>query len=253
MKHNIESWFSPLRRNPKSELRLFCLPYAGGSAAIYRSWYKQLPEFLDIWPIELPGRGQRITESPVRNLAELTDSIAEELKDVFSEKPFALFGHSMGATVAFEVARKLYALRRLSPLSLFVSGRQAPHIADRTPPTYNVSDGEFIENLCKLNGTPREVIQHPDLLSLLLPVLRADFQAIQTYEWSHSLSAPLLCPIRAFGGVTDVHVAEGDIRAWRAQTKGAFSLHMLPGDHFFIHSQQNALVNLVGKYLGELR
>jgi medium-chain acyl-[acyl-carrier-protein] hydrolase len=156
------------------------------------------------------------------------------------DKPFALFGHSMGAIVSFELARLLRQNYGISPVYLFVSGRRAPQIPHPKPPTYNLPEPAFLAELRRLNGTPKAVLENAELLQLLLPIVRADFEALETYFYQ--AQPPLECPIAAFGGLSDTETNIDNLEAWANQTTAAFSLQMLPGDHFFLHSAQSQLL-----------
>ena len=238
--NKADRWIESSLRAPMAECRLFCLAYAGGSSAIYTSWPKALPDFIEVLPLQLPGRGSRMREKPFTNLLQTTQAIHDDLLPLFKEKPFAFFGHSMGATISFEVARKLETEDGIRPFAMFVSGRQAPHVPDRYPPNYNLPHDQFIEQLRRLNGTPKEVFEHQELLELVVPILRADFEAIDTYQYIPS--TPLECPIIALIGEHDQDILREDFEAWRIHTTQDFRCRIFPGDHFYLHSQQPALL-----------
>jgi medium-chain acyl-[acyl-carrier-protein] hydrolase len=241
-----KSWFGTVKPNPKAQLRLFCFPYAGGGASIYRTWWQSLPPLVEVRPVQLPGRENRLSEPPFTRVEPLVQAVAEALLPHLN-LPFAFFGHSMGAVIAFELARKLRAVINLEPLHLFVAGRIAPHLIDLEPPTYNLPDPELIEELRRLNGTPREALEHPELMHLMLPLLRADFQLVQTYAYVDG--APLDCPVTAFGGLQDPEVSREELAAWREHTTGAFSLRMFEGDHFFLQAAQTQILQIISQEL----
>jgi medium-chain acyl-[acyl-carrier-protein] hydrolase len=161
--------------------------------------------------------------------------------------PFALFGHSMGALIAFEFARHLRNENGPEPVCLIVSGRSAPQSETTDPPTHKLPDPEFIENLRKLNGTPEAVLQSSELMSLMMPQLRADFELCETYLYS--AQEPLRIPIRAFGGLDDREVSREKIEAWKEQTSRSFNLKIFPGDHFFIHSSRELILQAIYREL----
>jgi medium-chain acyl-[acyl-carrier-protein] hydrolase len=231
-------------------LRLFCFPYAGGAAAIYRQWSKLLPSY-QIVPIEFPGHSSRIEERLFRRIDPLVEEIVGNFLPKFEEQPFAFFGHSMGALVAFEVARKLAARHHIAPTCLFVSGRRAPHLKSGGARVYDLHEDGLVGELRRLNGTPREILESQELLQLLLPAVRADFELIHTYKYCALPS--LSCPIVAFGGSEDGETPRKELDAWRLHTRRSFSLHMLPGDHFFQHSAQELLLQIIGQELRGLR
>jgi medium-chain acyl-[acyl-carrier-protein] hydrolase len=242
-------WLGRPAPNPEAALRLFCFPYAGGTSLIYRAWPKLLPRAIEVCAVQLPGRGERLSEPAYTNIADLVRALADALL-LRLDKPFALFGHSMGALISFELARELRRRAAPPPLHLFVSGRRAPQIERSRPPTYDLPDEEFLLDLRRLNGTPLEVLEHPELMRLLLPLLRADFAVCQTYVYSPE--PPLDCPITAFGGLHDGGVPREHVEAWREQTAAAFSVRMLPGDHFFLRTQQHPLLDILSRRLGQL-
>lgn len=166
------------------------------------------------------------------------------------DKPFAFFGHSMGAIIGFEIARLLRRKHYPQPLHLFVSGRRAPQIPDPNPPTYDLPHLDFLRELRRLNGTPQEVLENPEMMALMLPILRADFTLTQTY--SYSAEPPLDCSVSAFGGLQDNEVDPEYLEAWREQTTGSFSLQMFAGDHFFLNASQPQLLQALSRELVEL-
>lgn len=239
-------WVVRQRPAPQAALRLFCLPYAGGGALIYRDWAEHLPAKVEVCPIQLPGRGNRLRETPLTRMTPLVEAIAEAITPLL-DKPFAIFGHSMGALIGFELARFLGREYAKVPLHLFVSGRSAPQIRDAAKRTYDLPEPEFIEELRRLNGTPRDVLEHPELMQMMIPILRADFETIQTYEYQ--AGQPLDCPISAMGGIQDPDVSRQDLEAWREQTKGPFTLRMFPGGHFLINTARPMLLQAITKEL----
>ena len=164
--------------------------------------------------------------------------------------PFAFFGHSMGALIAFELTRRLRQQYGCEPEWLFVSGRRAPQMAKGDPITYNLPRDELIAELRQINGTPQEVLEHEELMELMLPLLRADFQLTQTYEYVADV--PVRCPITVYGGLEDYEVGRDVLLPWREQTSFRFGLHMLPGDHFFLRSSQSLLLSLLTRELFEI-
>lgn len=216
---------------------------------MYRNWAHYLPPDVQVIPVELPGRGTRLKEPPIVNLVTLIDVLAEVVFPLL-DAPFAFFGHSMGSIIAFEMARRLRGQYGREPETLFVSGRRAPQAADRSPVTYNLPTNEFINELHKLDGTPKEVLENAELMELMLPLLRADFQLVQTYEYCPDI--PLKSPIIAYGGLQDSEEIRDLLSLWGEQTSSSFRLHMLPGDHFFLRSSQDLLLRLLARELHEI-
>jgi medium-chain acyl-[acyl-carrier-protein] hydrolase len=243
------TWFPTLRRRAFSDVRLFCFPYAGGSAAIFQRWQAGLPDAVEVCPAYLPGRGTRLSETPYRDSRPLVEALCDNLRPHL-DKPFAFFGHSMGALVAFELARELRRRGEPLPLCLYVSGRSAPQLADPDSPKHDLPEEEFLGELRKLNGTPKEILENAELMRIMSPLLRADFSVCETYRYESE--PPLECPIAAFGGLQDFEVGREHVAAWREQTAGTFSLRMLPGDHFYLNSQSALLLQLLAQDLRQV-
>ncbi|MET0647739.1 MAG: alpha/beta fold hydrolase [Pyrinomonadaceae bacterium] len=248
LKSDAPSWLAFHKPNPRASLRLFCFHYAGGSAQVFREWHDLLPT-VEVCPVQLPGRGTRIREGSVRRVAPLVEQLARELAPKL-DVPFAFFGHSMGALIGFELARRLRRERGLEPAQLFLSGRRAPQLRDAGPPLHDLPDDEFIERLRDYKGTPEEVLRHPELMGLMLPFLRADFELCDTY--AHQPDAPFDCPLTALGGLSDSGVRREDLEAWREHTTGTFSLRMFPGEHFFMNDSQPLLLQVLARELYRL-
>lgn len=237
-----DPWLICHRPNPGARLRLFCFPYAGGMANIYRKWPELLPRTVEVWAIQPPGRGSRFREPPFTRLPDLTEQLVPALRSYLT-RPFAFFGHSMGTHIGFELARRLRRERLPGPLHLFVSGCRALQLKEDMPQTHLLPDAEFVAELRRLSGTPREVLEHPELMQLLLPLLRADFALTQIYQYQEE--PPLDCPITAFGGWQDEEIDRASVEAWGKQTTAAFSSYMLPGDHFFLHTAERQLCEVI--------
>ena len=235
-----------LKTQPNSKLRLFCFPYAGGGSAFYHRWTSSLPKDIQICPVPLPGRESRLTEKPFTNMESLITSITCFLQP-FLDEPFALFGHSMGAMICFELAQYLRKNFQLTPNKLFVAGCRAPHVPLPDVLTYHLPVTEFLRELQQLGGTPEEVLNNIELMELLMPTLRADFKLIETYSYQEY--QPLSCPITVFGGSQDFKVQHNSLQAWNQHTTGDFKLNILSGNHFFIHSHQSELLRLLNQEL----
>ncbi len=246
---SLKSWVSCPKPNPEASMRLFCFPYAGGRASIFRTWPDSLPANVEVCAVELPGRGSQIRLASFTRLKPLVDAIASAIFPQLN-KPFAFFGHSMGGLISFELTRLLRKEYNLAPVHLFVSGRRAPQLPNLDPPIHTLPDREFKEELRRLNGTPKAVLENVELMELLLPILRADFAVLETY--AYNTEPPLACPITVFGGLQDPEVNCEELEAWREQTSTSFSLQMLPGDHFFIHSAQPLLLETLSTTLHQL-
>jgi len=242
-------WLGRQRRTQAPRLRLFCFPYAGGNSQIFRTYPPSLPGDVEVCAVKLPGREKRFGEPPLESVEAIVDGLASVLGGEL-DLPFAIFGHSLGALAGFELARRLAATSGRSPEHLWVSGHRAPHLPDPNPLIHDCPDDEIVAELRRLNGTPQEVFDSPELLALLLPLLRADFTAAETYVYRQA--APLECPITALGGARDELVSPEELEPWREYSSAQFRLEMFPGDHFFIHQDHERVVGLLAVGLGDI-
>lgn len=211
---------------------------------MFHPWSKLLPEF-ELGLIHIPGRDKRIREVLHTELRTLVEPLAEALISEL-DRPFAFYGHSMGALLAFEVARQLRRMGTPQPMNLFISSRRAPQKIDPNADVYRLPEQEFITTTEQLYGALPEVVkQDPEILQLFLSIMRADFTMLGTYQYTHE--PPLDTGISVFGGVHDPSVKESDLEGWREQTVSTFHLTMLPGDHFFIQNSRAALMEEIKK------
>lgn len=227
-------------------MRLFCFPYAGGTPSVFRNWSDGLPTDVEVCPVQLPGRGTRLMEPPFSQLPPLIEALAEALLPLL-DKPFALFGHSLGSLLSFELARRLRTNYGLRPVRLFVSAGLAPQIPHRGLPIHNLPEREFSAELRRLNGTPGELLNHKELMDIVLPSLRADFALYESYRYSSA--PPLNCPISTYGGLSDRKVRHSDLERWRDQTSVSFSIRMFSGDHFFLKTTEPTLLRVLSQDL----
>ncbi|MCP2256361.1 medium-chain acyl-[acyl-carrier-protein] hydrolase [Streptoalloteichus tenebrarius] len=233
----------PIRRPGTARVRLYCLAHAGGDARMFAPWSARLPEHIEVCPVQLPGRGERLQHRPLSTLPEVLDEI---LAAVDTSLPFALFGHSLGAILAFEAADRL---RDHPPARLLVSGHRAPHLPLREEVIHHLPDEQFVARLAELNGTPQVVLDNPGFLRMLLPVMRADFTISETYRYRDR--PPLSCPITAFGGTEDPDVSHRELVEWSRHTTGACRAEQFPGDHFFLTRDPDPLLASVARELAE--
>lgn len=240
------NWIARPRPNSQAGLRLFCFPYSGAGASVFYPWSDVLPATVEVYPVQFPGRETRLAEPPFTRLAPLVQAAAQALLP-YLDRPFAFFGHSLGALVSFELVRHLRRQRGPGPVHLFVSGHDAPQIPDCNPPIHNLPEPEFVEKLRRLNGMSEEVLENAELMQLLLPILRADFAVCETYRYE--ADRPLDCPISAFGGLQDAYVSRENLEAWRAQTDNSFSLRLFPGDHFYLNTDRSLLLRVLAREL----
>ena len=246
-----QGWLHRPLPRARPHLRLFCLPYAGGGAAFYRPWAAELPETVELLAVQPPGRAERLAEPPLESVPAIADALAQALQP-WLDRPYVLFGHSMGAVVAAEVVRSISARHGPAPAHLVVSARRPPHLRSPEAPLRHLSDAEFVlEIQRRYGGIPPEVLQHADLMALLLPCLRADIAALETFQ--PALRAPLACPITVLGGSDDHLTPAEHLEAWRRETHGACQVHLLPGDHFYLTPQRAAVLALLCRILAAQR
>jgi surfactin synthase thioesterase subunit len=228
------SWLHRYPPRRDARLRLVCFPHAGGSAAAYRSWSVGLPEWVEILGVQYPGRAERLGEPARTSLPGLADEIAEALRGL-ADLPYVLFGHSMGAAIAYETARRLP-----EPAHLVVSGREAPRHS-RHGTIHLGSEADLLAALDRFGATPPELLADPEMRELLLGVIAADCELIETYA-PDLAATPLRCPVTALLGDADPGVTPREAADWAAITSGPFRLNAFPGDHFFLLAQRDAVL-----------
>ena len=240
------AWFRLPRANPGARVRLFCFPHAGGSAAIFHNWWKRLPTEIEVLGAQLPGREERFQEPCCRSMRPLVAAFVPAIEPFF-DKPFALLGHSMGAIIAFELARQLHQRYGVLPRHLFVVARRAPQLADPLPPMHRLAEADFIRQVrTRHQGLPDVIVEDPELRAIYFPILRADLELLETYAYAPE--APLDCPLSVFGARAD-SIPKDDLAAWRQQTTSRFTLHMIAGDHFFLKTSPGELLDIVSDHL----
>ena len=226
-------------------MRLFCFPYAGGGDSIFHLWQQSLSNTIEVCPVQLPGRAARIAEPPWTDMDQLLRALGRALTP-YLDKPFALFGHSMGALIAFNLARHLRRECDAQPIHLFVSGRCSPQTM-KEPVDFKLA--ELPKMLRRYNGTPEEALEDPELMELVLPVLRADLALCRSYVYTSE--PPFSSSITAFGGLQDYGVPRDCLEGWSEHTTGSFVVRMLPGDHFFLNTSRLPLLEAISKELGQ--
>lgn len=238
-----DPWIGPSLRSTRNlPFRLFCFPYAGGGASIYRFWVKEEGLPFDILPVHLTGRERRFGEPAHRSLSKLTEELAPVIEN-YLDKPFAFFGHSMGAWIAFELTRKLRDRNAPLPHHLFLSARRAPHIPERFESLAQMPEDRFIQTLKEFGGMQAEILENRQILDLVMPTLRADMELLESHVFADQ--PPLPCPITCFGGNQDPRVTQSEIEAWKDHTTSAFQLRMFDAGHFFVDSHQSDLLQVI--------
>ena len=227
---------------PPRRFRLYCFCYAGGSAANYANWQADLDPTIEICAIELPGRGTRFGEEAETSLSTLKATVAQVIASA-GHTSFAFFGHSLGALLAFEVARTLQQMGAAVPQHIFVSGGSAPQHRRDTGKIHLLADDELIEELKNYNGTPPAVLEHEELMELLLPMIRADFALVANYTYS---AAPLLpMPTTVLMGRDDDNGEGEHVEGWKKETSADCKIFWFEGDHFYIHPQRDAVLECI--------
>ncbi|MGY2224235.1 thioesterase II family protein [Pseudomonas gingeri] len=225
-------------------LRLFCLPYSGASAMVYSRWRRKLPEWLQVRPLELPGRGMRMNEPLQVDIARLARQLADEIAAEL-DRPYVLFGHSLGGLLAFELAHVLRARGLPAPLALFASATAGPARRDVSEYALAKTDEQLLERLRDLKGTPADALANSDLMQMMLPILRADFLLCGSFQYGERAS--LSVPIHVFGGKQD-SVRVDELLDWQEETATGFSLDMFEGHHFYLIEQEAALLRHLRRY-----
>ena len=232
-------WLVCPQANPEAEIRLFFFPYAGGGPPAFSQWIKELPTHMEGMIVHYPGRGSRYQEPAIKVLSTLVEKLSQAMQ-TFLDKPFAFFGHSLGGQVAFELTRQLRSRDLPGPKVLFISACGAPHVLDPHPPIHQLPEAEFLEALRALNGIPSEIQGNTEIMELLLPTLRADFEAIESHEANSDVS-PIDTPIIVYGGLDDPRVSLERLEGWALLTSAGFKSRYFPGDHFFINTARESI------------
>jgi surfactin synthase thioesterase subunit len=230
-------------------LRLLCIPFAGGGVAAFRGWSSHLAGVADVSVLQLPGRGSRFREPCCTSLIDAARQAAGEVARL-DDGPVAVFGHSLGALLGFEIAREL-ARRGRPPVGLFVSARPAPILGERRTPIAGLPDAEFVAEVqSRYDGIPALVLQDPELLGLLLPALRADIAMLESYRYAPGPSID--CPIVALGGADDPHATAIELEAWKVESAVGHRVEIVPGGHFFLQTARDVVLRIVEGELAAL-
>lgn len=230
------NWILRPRPVENARVRLFCFPYAGVGPSVFRPWVGETPSDCELLFVQTPGREGRWREPALTTIPEIAPAVADALLPHLTE-PFAFYGHSLGGLIAFEATRQLRRRGGPLPVQLFVGAHRAPQLPNPHPPMRHLPDGEFIDQVRqRYGGIPQAVLDNPELLELMLPCLRADFHAYETYE--HVEDEPLPCALSTFGGERDSYVTASELAGWREQASGRFRLRMTGGNHFFLQTHR---------------
>lgn len=234
----LKAWFPYWRPNPEARLRLFCFPYAGGTASVFHRWARQgVGAGVDVIAVQYPGHETRLTEPLCRRVPALVDSLGPAIRPLL-DRPYAFLGYSLGTYVSLELAHWLQHVGAPPPLGLMLAAASPPHLR-RSQELYTLLDEEFIAELKRYGGTPAQVLAHRELMEMLLPVLRADFEMADEYRRAPEPRLPL--PLSIWGGTEDADVAPTALVGWHELSTGDFTLRLLPGGHFFLLSAGDKL------------
>jgi medium-chain acyl-[acyl-carrier-protein] hydrolase len=232
------AWVQRYHPNDQARLRLFCFPYAGGRASIFRPWTDGLPSEIEVCSIQLPGREERLREPPYKRLGPLVEALVAAMVP-YLDRPFAFYGHSMGALISFEVARLLRKEYDRHPVALHLAAFRAPQLPNPNIKIYHLPT-EVFKVVLRADGIPETILQSDELMQLMLPTLRADYEVCDTYEYREETA--LSCPFFLYCGQEDVRIREADMLGWPVHTLGESRMTMVPGSHLFLHVAQDMLL-----------
>lgn len=228
-------------------MKLFCLPYAGGSSVIYTTWKNYVDSSIELCPIELAGRGKRFQEPLYNTIKEMVEDVYEQIKDDIEKDSYAIFGHSMGSIIAYELCHKLEEKNTRKPVHVFFSGHKAPSIIKDDEIIHDLPDEEFKNKLIELGGTPKEFFESKELCDMFIPIIRADFKAVENYTYNSS-NDKLNINISVLYGKKE-EMTMNEILQWRNHTNGETKIYPFEGDHFFINDNSQNIVNIINHTL----
>lgn len=248
--NSVGRWLRRPRPVANPRLRLVCLPHAGGTAGAFYGWTASLPPDMELVAVQYPGRQDRLAEPGLRDMGELADSVAQALLPLL-DRPVALFGHSMGAVLAYEVTLRLETLYRARARQLFVSGHASPTRPRDGRDLHLRDDAAMLAGLLELGGMDEAVPADPELLALLMPSFRADLRLIETYRPRGAW--PVTVPVTAYTGDADPGVPVPDVAAWADLTASEFDVRVFPGGHFYLVDQEAEVVSDISERLALVR
>jgi len=232
-----------------SKIKLFCIPFAGGSAVVFNQWRPLLSRDIELKPVELAGRGRRIREPLYGSLEQAVDDLFKIIAPELSQGPYALLGHSMGSLLAFELYYKIKARNLPEPVHAFFSGRGAPSMPTAEKKKYHLlPEDEFKKEMIELGGTSREFFEHPELVEVFLPLMRQDLKIHEHYRFQEK-PGPLICPVTVLNGKKDPETTIEEAEAWRQHSGGNFTIYHFEGGHFFLTEQFQAVVKIINQTL----
>lgn len=235
-------WLIRYNGDDSSAIRLFCFHFAGGSALAFKSWAQYLPDDVELIAIQLPARDGRYSEPALTDMSQVIAGLIPVIAP-YLDKPYIIYGHSLGALIGYELIRTIHKMGLASPKLFVASAHRAPHLVARAKPIYTLSDKEFITKIGRFEGTSKIILENEELMSAFLPRIRSDFQILETYDYQPYV--PLDTPILALMGRDDTHVNETELLGWAEHTKKNFRCHFFEGGHFFIKIAEKELLNVI--------
>ncbi len=241
---NTSNWYMKHKKNPSALLRFFCFHHSGGGASAYYSWAEQLSPYIELVAIQLPGRENRFTEPLINNLNDITTHLAKGFS-YYIDKPFFVFGHSLGALISFEFIKSIHQLYSLIPCHMIISATKAPHLPFRMKYLSQLEDHKLKEELNIYDGIDERILNDTELLDLFLPIIKSDFSIYEKYKFLES--KPISCDILALSGEQDQTVTQEEILAWSEYTSGKFEHISFPGKHFYIKDHQKKILDIINQ------
>lgn len=241
---NEQNWYIEYKKNPQAAIRLFCFHHSGGGASAFYPWIEHLSPHIEMIAIQLPGRENRFTEPMNNNLKDIVAKLSEGFR-LYKDKPFFVFGHSLGALISFEFIKSIYRLYALYPCHIVVSATKAPHLPFRMKHLSQLDDKILKEELKAYNGIDKRILNNNELLDLFLPIIRSDFSIYEGYSFLES--EPIPCDILALSGTQDQTVTHEEILGWSTYTSGKFERLSFPGEHFFIKDNQKSILEIINQ------
>lgn len=232
------------------KIKLFCIPYAGGTAEIYRKYESFLHDNIEVVPLELRGRGKRFLESYSETLLDMSEELANKIiENGIEDRKYAIFGHSMGSYIALEIYYFLSKKTKKMPIHIFFSGNRAPHCSNKEKKIGHLSDKEFINEIYRMGGTPKDIFENKELSEIFLPILRADYKVLENYAFIEK-DEKIKCPVTVLSGDSD-NIDIDDLTMWQelVEDKIKFDIEMVIGDHFFIMSSVDKICTIINKSL----
>ena len=251
IENQFNSWITCPKKQPNAKIRLFCLPFAGGGASLYRPWSTALAPEIEVCPIQLPGRENRYSEKSITDAYEMAGAITAQMLP-FIDRPYAIFGPSMGALLSFEITRLLQSQKRRPPEILFLSAHRAAHLPRKRDPLHALPDSQFIESLKQYGGFPEEILNNQDFIDFVLPTMRSDMTLCDLYAFK-PIESPIVTPLEMYAGEDDREAGPNEMTAWSEHSSGESNLTTFKGGHFFLRTHSQELLENISSRIGRLK